>query len=270
MITNNKNHFIKRLCCPVCESTNFKYLYKLPYDDKKLKDYIDHFYNPQGGVEHDYLKNAVYSLIACLDCELVFQENIPNDNLMYKLYEEWIDSKIVFEEQENYPLWYHENYAKQIINLVSFFNKRPSNLQFLDFGMGWGKWCLMARAFGCKVYGLELSKTRIAYAKKNGLQVLSLGELLNHKFDYINTDQVFEHIPNPLDTLKSLLNSLKPNGIIKISVPNGNIINQKLEIMDWYAPKGSINSLNVVAPLEHINCFKTKNNYVFGKENRTS
>jgi len=26
--------------------------------------------------------------------------------------------------------------------------------------------------------------------------------------------------------------------------------------MDWKAPKGSRNSLNSVAPLEHINCFK--------------
>jgi 2-polyprenyl-3-methyl-5-hydroxy-6-metoxy-1,4-benzoquinol methylase len=145
-----------------------------------------------------------------------------------------------------------------MVDLVSFFNERPHNLKFLDFGMGWGKWCLMAKAFGCQVYGLELSESRIAYAKKHGITVLAKEHLLQHEFDYINTDQVFEHIPEPLETLKELIECLKLNGIIKISVPNGNKIEQVLESMDWNAKKGQRNSLNAVAPLEHINCFKTK------------
>jgi len=189
---------------------------------------------------------------------LVYQEYIPNDALMFKLYEEWIDADIVCKEQEEYPLWYHEGYAKQMINLVSFFNKRPIDLHVLDFGMGWGKWCLMANAFGCNAYGMELSEARIAYAEQRGIKVLSFNELPDNAYDYINTDQVFEHIPNPAKTLQDLLKSLKPNGVIKISVPNGNTIEDVMRIMDWKAPKGHAHSLNAVAPLEHINCFKTK------------
>ena len=258
MPTINANHFNQRLICPICNSTRIECLYEIPYKDEKIKNYLDNFYNPQGGVEHDYLKGANYCLNACLECELVYQKYIPNDFLMHKLYEEWINPKIILEEQERYPLWYYENYSNQIINLISFFNKQPNELRVLDFGMGWGKWCLMAKAFGCQVYGLELSETRIEYANNNGIKVLSEGELVDYRFDYINTDQVFEHIPNPLNTLKELIKCLNPNGVIKISVPNGKNLDSVLEIMDWNAPKGHVNSLNAVAPMEHINCFKTK------------
>ena len=266
MRTINTDHFIQRLQCPVCNSMSIERLYELPYEDEKIKNYLDNFYDHQGGVEHDYLKNTNYCLNTCLECELVYQKYIPNDFLMNKLYEEWINPKIVFEEQERYPLWYYENYSKQIINLISFFDRQPNELKFFDFGMGWGKWCLMAKAYGCQVYGLELSKARIDYAINNGVKVLSEGELIDYKFDYINTDQVFEHIPNPLNTLKEIIKCLKPNGVIKISVPNGKDIHILLEKMDWNAPKGHVNSLNVVAPLEHINCFKTKTLLVLAEQ----
>ena len=258
MSSKINSHFIKRSQCPVCTAENFKELYCEAYESDQIKGYLNDFYNSQGGVEHEYLEGTDYSLIQCLNCDLIFQENIPNDNLMFRLYEQWIDANIVCKEQEQYPLWYHETYANQIIDLITFFNRKPKDLKILDFGMGWGKWCLMAKAFGCEVYGLELSKARITYAQKNGITVLNEAELANHKFDYINTDQVFEHIPNPKATLETLLEHLAINGVIKISVPNGNKIEEVLKHMDWSAKKGEANSLNTVAPLEHINCFKTQ------------
>lgn len=260
------SHFIKRSFCPVCDSNAITNKYCQSYESEEIKTYLDDFYNPQGGVEHEFLNGTDYSLMSCSNCDLVFQENIPNDDLMFRLYEQWIDADVILKQQSEYPLWYYETYANQMVDLVSFFKKQPSDLKLLDFGMGWGKWCLMAKAFGCEVYGLELSEARIAYANKNGIEVLNQSDLSNHKFDYINTDQVFEHIPNPKETLQELLKSLKPNGIIKISVPNGNSIDEVLTHMNWNAKKGEPNSLNAVAPLEHINCFKTKTILTLAKQ----
>lgn len=124
--------------------------------------------------------------------------------------------------------------------------------------MGWAKWATMVKAFGGDAYGMELSKERIEYAKANGIKVVSWDELPDHKFDMINTEQVFEHIPKPLETLKHLSKGLRPGGIIKISVPTANDINRRLKIMDWKASKGTKNSLNAVSPLEHINYFKRR------------
>ena len=249
--------FETRQSCPACGSSNFREIYEAPYDKPPIKEYLIDFYSTQGGVEFEYLDGAVYVLCECDRCGLVFQRDIPNAALMERLYEHWIDPQQVFaRHQETDDLRHYSNYAQEIMQIVSCFDKNPTQLSFFDFGMGWGKWALMAKAFGCESYGTELSQERIAYAKSNGLKVIGWDEIPHHHFDFINTEQVFEHIPDPLGTLRHLKAALKPKGLIKISVPDGNDIDRRLKIMDWKAPKGSAKSLNPVAPLEHINCFR--------------
>jgi 2-polyprenyl-3-methyl-5-hydroxy-6-metoxy-1,4-benzoquinol methylase len=120
---------------------------------------------------------------------------------------------------------------------------------------GGGAWALMVKGFGCNSYGCELSDDKINYAQSNGINTLTWDEIPRYNFDFINTEQVFEHLANPLETLTYLKSSLKVNGIIKISVPTANNIKRRLSLMDWSASKGTKNSLNPVAPLEHINCY---------------
>jgi SAM-dependent methyltransferase len=86
--------------------------------------------------------------------------------------------------------------------------------------------------------------------------VITWDDIPKYRFDFINTEQVFEHIPEPLETLRHLIKSLETNGIIKISVPTANDVDRRLKIMDWEAPIDSRNSLDPVTPLEHINYFK--------------
>jgi len=63
--------------------------------------------------------------------------------------------------------------------------------------------------------------------EKNGIKVIPWNDISLHKFDFINTEQVFEYIPEPLKTLDYLKNSLKDHGIIKISVPTSKKITEK-------------------------------------------
>ena len=122
--------------------------------------------------------------------------------------------------------------------------------------MGWGKWALMAKAFGCESYGSELSEERAKYASSNGIKIIEWNEIPKHSFDFINTEQVFEHISNPLGTLIYLKDALKSDGLFKISVPTANNITRRIKLMDWKAPKATRKSLNPVAPLEHVNYFR--------------
>lgn len=251
-----KTYFVKREFCPGCKSREYKTIYSCGFTESPIKEYLEFFYSPQGRVEFEYLKGAEYILDECHNCGMIYQKEIPNDFLMKKLYEEWIDSQKVFDQYEqSYNLDYYSGYAQEMMMLIKYFNTMPKQLKFFDFGMGWGNWCQMAKAFGCDSYGTELSEARIEYAKSNGIKVISWDEIPNYSFDFINTDQVFEHIPNPLETLNHLKKSLKPESLIKISVPDSCDIKKRLKVMDWTAPKGSKNSLNPVAPLEHINCF---------------
>lgn len=256
-ITMQNQYFSYRDKCPACNSSILQQLYKNPYDEPPISEYLKSFYSSQGGVEFKYLKNATFNLCECKDCELIFQKEIPNDFLMEVLYEKWLNPKKVFDQhQKRDDLNLYTHYAQEISTIIAYLNQVPSKLCFFDFGMGWGKWALMAKGFGCESYGMELSKEKIKYATANGIKVIAWNELPKHSFDFINTEQVFEHISNPLDTLIYLKDALKDNGILKISVPTANDITRRLKLMDWKAAKGTRNSLNPVAPLEHINYFR--------------
>lgn len=259
--------FVERKECPACTSRDFKIIYQSPYDQAPVKTYLDNFYSPQGGVEHGYLAGATYILCECRHCRLLFQRDIPNDQLMERLYDHWIDPRKVFAlNTQAQNLAYYARNAQEVMRMVAFSGKEPSSLKVLDFGMGWAEWAMMAKAFGLDSYGMELSKERIEHARKNGIVVIDWDEVPGQTFDIINTEQVFEHIPEPLQTLKHLSKGLKPGGLIKISVPTANDIERRLHAMDWNAPKGSPNSLNAVAPLEHINYYRRKTFAEMGKK----
>jgi SAM-dependent methyltransferase len=252
-------YFVNRNQCPSCLSKNTESVFIKKFTQDPIKKYLEEFYNSQGFIELEYLEEADYELMECQDCTLVYQRYIPNDFLMTKLYNEWISPEVIQSEiEKKHSLKFYFFLSKQIYKICKTMNKNPSDLRVLDFGMGWGSWCKMASAFGIEAFGVEISEDRIQYAKKFGIENLYIEALEKNSFDFINTEQVFEHIPNPNEILKILSNSLKPGGLLKISVPDGNLVKEKLSIMNWDAPKNHPDSLNIVAPLEHINCYTTK------------
>ena len=252
--------FDTRRTCPVCTSDKLRQIYSSPYDVDPVRGYLVNSYaSMHGAVEFEYLEGATYTLCECERCGLIFQKDIPNDQLMERLYEHWIDPRGAFEGHlQSDDLGHYAEYAQDVMQLVAFVGRVPATVSVLDFGMGWGRWATMAKAFGCDAYGSELSEERVAYAQANGIKVVDWDDIPAHGFDVINADQVFEHIPNPLETLNHLKKGLAPGGIIKIDVPRPADIDRTLAVMDWTAAKYSKNSLNDVAPLEHINCFGSR------------
>src|SRR3990167_6622189 len=210
------SYFMKRQFCLACKSEKHKKIYSCQFSKPPIKEYLESFYIPQGRIEFEYLGDSEFILNECNYCGLIYQEEIPNDFLMRKIYEEWIDPVKSYEAQQNTIIEDYLSYSQEVLMLIAYFNMIPSQLKFLDFGMGWGIWCQIAKVMGCESYGTELSETRIEHAKSNGIKVISWEELPNHDFHFINTGQVFEHIAEPLDTLSYLKKTLKPEGLLKI------------------------------------------------------
>jgi 2-polyprenyl-3-methyl-5-hydroxy-6-metoxy-1,4-benzoquinol methylase len=234
----------------------FRTLYEARYDQPPISDYLVRFYAPQGTVGNEYLREAEYVLCECTRCKLIFQRDIPNTALMEKIYAPGIDPQAAFAQQRSKAgVGHFSRHAQEVMQIIGYFGRQPAALRFLDFGMGWGEWVLMAKAFGCDACGAELSGERIRYAASNGIKAISWNKIPQLEVDFINTEQVFEHLPNPLETLQHLKKGLRPGGLLKISVPTANDMKRRLGLMDWHAPRESRNSLNPVAPLEHINCF---------------
>jgi SAM-dependent methyltransferase len=248
--------FTARDSCPACHESRARALYQAPYTRPPLSTYLLSFYGrPAAEAMLGELEGIDYVLLECEVCGLVYQRDVPRDDFVETLYERWIDPAESLGRRRAERVELYAVLAQEILQVLSALGRPPSTLRVLDFGMGWATWPLMARGFGCEAYGSELSRERVDHAESVGIPNVEWDEIPEYRFDFINTEQVFEHLVDPYETLAHLKRALAPDGLLKVSVPNGTDIHRRLRKMDWEAPKFTRNSLNAVAPLEHLNCF---------------
>lgn len=251
-------NFVYRPSCELCGSDEKVILFSKEFIDPLVWNFLESYYGRR--VAKDDLEGAKYEIAKCSDCGFIWQAHILNKEMMKKLYSTWILPEQSLLKKESADIALFTGYAREAQNIFFLLSKKCFEISVLDFGMGWGYWCQMAKAFGYSVSGFEISKERIEFARKNGIDVIeNLDDAATRKFDFINAEQVFEHIANPLSTLKTLASSLNKKGVIRISVPNGRDIERKISKPGWKVSKNSIH------PLEHINCFTHKTLIKFGE-----
>lgn len=227
--------------CEICGSIDKTTLLSREFLYPSIFNFLDSYYEHHIPVK--YLFNQNFEVLKCNNCGFIWQSNILNKNLMQLLYNKWISPEFSLNKKRYADINFYSKYAKEVEVISHLTKKKPFQTKVLDFGMGWGYWCLMAKAFGYDVSGYEISNDRISYCKNNCIRVIRLDyEDLpsEEKFDFINAEQVFEHIRNPLATLKYLTDALKEGGIIHISVPNGMYIEEELKNPNWVASKNAI------------------------------
>jgi 2-polyprenyl-3-methyl-5-hydroxy-6-metoxy-1,4-benzoquinol methylase len=242
--------FQQRECCPLCGSNSNRLLCEIPYSDRRLAGYIEQFYHRR--VTFKSLQSASYRVVLCQHCDFIYQDSILHDKGLQTLYEDWIDHQQSLHKKQTAGTKLYRQYAGQLQTLASLLQQRPDQPRILDYGMGWGYWSRMAQAHGFDVVGLELSQQRRDYARQMGVTVIDALPAEPAGFDCVYANQVFEHLPDPLQTLKDLCRQLKPEGIMCIRVPDGRGVAARLEQRGWSPELGAIH------PLEHINCFTRK------------
>jgi SAM-dependent methyltransferase len=247
--------FAVRKACPVCAGTDLSELYRCAYTASPIRDFMETRYARIGTIDFGLLEEADYALKECGGCGLIFQEQVPDEGLSEIVYERWADPEKAYLHKEKRAVAGRGRNALEVMSILEFFGRKPEDLRLLDFGMGWGFWVRIARAFGCQAYGLEVSASRVEHAEEHGVETLNPDRLDAYEFDFINSEQVFEHLPRPFETAVELAGRLRDGGILKISVPNGMRVKGRLRNPDWLAPYGSSRSLNDVSPLQHLNCF---------------
>jgi 2-polyprenyl-3-methyl-5-hydroxy-6-metoxy-1,4-benzoquinol methylase len=172
-----------------------------------------------------------------------------------EIYEQWIPPSEKERLHQRYRLDDYRYWAEQVQFLVEQLRLDPYEVRVLDFGMGWCEWASMARAFGCRVAGTELSPARAEHARSIGIEVIDWSDIPKRKFHFINTEQVFEHLIEPVETLRHLATALDGGGILKISVPDSRLA---LKGLERHRSFGALTRARAVpvAPLEHVNCFE--------------
>lgn len=238
---------LKRRRCPVCQSGDGETLYSCEFE--KLIPFLQRSY---GDRDFSVLAGELYSVRRC-DCQMIYQEMIPDDEMAAVLYNEWIDPEKTRKTHMQASLDQRLSLVRDVAAVVNYFGRQPSMLRVLDFGMGWAEWCLAARGLSCHVMGSELSKERVDHAAALGIHVAGLSEIRGC-CDFINTEQVFEHLTEPLETLRHLKSGLRAGGLIRISVPNGRSLGDFWQL-DWSALPPNGGQFNPIFPLEHLNTF---------------
>jgi SAM-dependent methyltransferase len=90
----------------------------------------------------------------------------------------------------------------------------PPGAAVLDYGCGDGKLLNGLQPLGWKTYGVEPSSD-VAFLRHERLLDLPT----EPSFDLVVLHHVLEHVPQPLDLLRRLVATLRPNGTLFISVP---------------------------------------------------
>lgn len=241
--------FLYRPACEVCGGEQAQVLLSTPFTDPKVWTFLHRYY--QGRIQPEDVQGAPFEVAHCPRCGFLWQRHILDDEGMAALYSRWISPEESLAKRTEADAGLFARYAEEMQAIARHTGKPPHTTRVLDFGMGWGHWLQMARAFGFQATGVELSEQRLAYARNQGLEVTpNLDQLPLESFDFINAEQVFEHIPNPLETLRRLTQLLTPKGALRIAVPNAFRIPRQLANPRWQAAKDAIH------PLEHINGFR--------------
>lgn len=262
MLDSSRPLLFKRGQCPGCRRSSTRTLYREPLDSPGISRYMQDHYGRR--VERDFT-GYDYELAQCEHCGLAFQAQVPAPELLEEIYDRWLPAT---EREAVAARWGLDDYrylAEQVQFMLDHFRVRPGSIKALDFGFGWAEWAKMAGAYGVDVCGAELSQVRIDYAKSVGIPVVDAGALPRDEFHFINTEQVFEHLLEPGDTLKTLAGALRPGGLVKLSVPNSaKSIRKLLGARDFGAL--SPEDIMAIAPFEHINAFTCDSLNALGRE----
>lgn len=199
--------------------------------------------------------DAEYALLRCEQCGLIYQRDVPNEALMKLLYDEWRDDDASFKKSQKWrkKLLRGMKNRAEIRYITSLIKSRP--IRSLDVGMGWGYWAAQAANAGFESAGTELSPRKVAYAKEHGVSIADGAVLTREVYDYINTEQVFEHVADPDALLRRLDVSLKPGGVLKFSVPNAFDIDDAFDKQRLLKKENARGGAVSVFPLIHLNGF---------------
>ena len=238
-----------RNSCPICEETKFKKIFSLSYNSKKMISFLETYY--KGLIPIHILDGYEYKLIECQNCNLIYQEQIPDKKFSRELYENYIDKKDSLLKKNDYEQKYYKKLYYEINLIKGVLKKKNEEISILDYGAGWGFWLQFLKKNNFNVYAYEVSETRINFLKKNNIQLISDITNTDNKFDFIYSEETFEHISNPKETLINLSKILKVDGFIMLRFPSSFLFKYRLN--NNYKP-----TADCAHPLEHINLLKRK------------
>jgi 2-polyprenyl-3-methyl-5-hydroxy-6-metoxy-1,4-benzoquinol methylase len=192
--------------CFICGNPNWQLLYK-------AQDLL-----------HDLDGN--FWLYECPECGLVSTQPKLSNQAMKKYYpEDYIAYPIAVDDEKT---WHQRADRQRGVRRRCDFAIRESGMatgKVLDVGCATGVFLKGMQNRGWQAFGIEPSDYAAHYAQERlNLDVkhdyLQADSYESNQFDLVTLWDVFEHLPNPEETLQIIHNILKPGGVLLLGLPN--------------------------------------------------
>src|ERR1700722_1472907 len=146
-------------------------------------------------------------------------------------------------------------------SLIPLVRRYCAGNRILDLGCGASQFLPLIQRLGYAATGFEGDPARAEIARGQGVEVMSgdwsrIGDCFpGREFDCIVSDQVFEHMLDPIGTLAALGAVLAPAGVIIFRFPNEGSLRRKLELA-MCRLKGNVRPLSYF--VDHWNYFNER------------
>jgi 2-polyprenyl-3-methyl-5-hydroxy-6-metoxy-1,4-benzoquinol methylase len=118
--------------------------------------------------------------------------------------------------------------------------------KLLEIGCGTGVFLAKAREHGFDCSGLELSSYAADFVRKMGIPVetksIEEANFAENLWDVIVMREVIEHLPHPMESIRTIHKWLKPGGVLFMATGNYDCPERKLRGSDWFyfMPEGHL------------------------------
>ena len=181
--------------CPCCGGSDIKEQLVWGFDKEKLKLHLG----------------------KCSNCNMVYVTNSDEVDMSNQAFVSWVPDTDI---DVMTPVKLQRN--KDILDFVSTYI--PNDASILDYGSGYCGFLRIAKSAGYEVEGINPCKYLADWSKrKMGINVhATFGQDFEpgKQYDFIISDQTFEHLEEPTKDLEKLHQLLKKDGYVYIDVPN--------------------------------------------------
>lgn len=109
----------------------------------------------------------------------------------------------------------------------------PQNVKVLEVGSGLGYLTYSLKKAGFDVVGIDISQKVVSQATKEfgalykQLDIFEYAKDTSDTYDYIVLTEVIEHVPKPVEFIRTLLSLLNSNGKLIVTTPNKGVFDSR-------------------------------------------
>lgn len=192
---------------------------------------------------------AMFPIVQCRRCAMVFALLLPDDALLRALYDRVIRGAECIAGSEN-----RHGHARRLRYVAELLELAPAvePLRALDYGTGLGVTLRIFRACGVDATGFDPSALRRDYGRQHDLKIVGDPASISGTFEIVVLDNVLEHLPEPTAVIERLRPLTASRSIVYVSVPSYEPEMVRTQVRRHRRGEAIDMTLN---PWEHLNYF---------------